>query len=467
MKAVLEKIQEENILKYLNIEISAKKLSLYTSVARNERIEQECVYKAKINTIYNEGTLSIDIQSLMRDIINGVRDAGKVDAVTVTSIPYLLVVLDENDEMLFPCLSSRDEKIERLSSDVIDTHTLFYESGLVAENCSAAYQLASLKNEDAALFERASSFMFLSDYIRFALTGVKATDSSIAIANALVLKDGMTWNNRLFESLGIDNLFPSMSEEGSFLGSFSDEISKEVGYDAGVYSNPANAVLLADYLLHPHMIITSYLGGRIGITSSSQITGDDVYEAKGRNIRKRDGGNMLLFPFRGYDLIRKLKSQLPGGTTFDTIEEIARANRTFEYIDIRDERLGSGNNIAETVNVILNENGKESVNGDEAVGLLYNSIARYAVGTVRLLDEMDESPSDNILIIGGAAKDYYLNSLISMHSGKKVCASAGFFSSTFASLYMMKKNGEVSDDQIIPYIKKAYGMLTFRREDRE
>lgn len=454
-------------MKNLNIEISAKKVSLYTGTVRNDRIEQECVYKAKINTIYNDGTLSVDVDGLVKDVVRGLREAGSVDSITVTSIPHLLVVLDENDEMLFPCLSARDEKIERLGSNVIDTRSLFDECGLVPERFSAAYQLASLRIEDAKLFERAFSFMFLADYIRFVLTGVKATDSSLALANALTLKDGITWNDRLFESLGISNLFPSISESGSLLGMLEGGIAKEAGYDAGVYSNPANAVLLASSMLHPVMMITSYLGGRIGLVNNTLIANDDVYDANGKNIKGCDGENILLFPFRGYELIRKLKSQMPGGTSFDTIEDIARSHRTFDYIDIRDERLGSGNNIAETVNVILSESGKDSISSEEAVGLLYNSIARYAVGMIRLLDELDESSAAEVFVIGGAAKDYYLNSLISMHSGKQVCASPGFFSSTFASLYMLKKNGEVDDSQILPYIKRSYGMLTFRRKDEE
>ena len=235
-------------------------MSIYTGTVRNDRIEQECVYKAKINTIYNDGTLSVDVDGLLRDIISGLREAGSVDSITVTSIPHLLVVLDENDEMLFPCLSARDEKIERLGSNVLDTRPLFDECGLVPERFSAAYQLASLRIEGAKLFERAFSFMFLADYIRFVLTGVKATDSSLALANALTLKDGITWNDRLFESLGISNLFPSISESGSLLGMLAGGIAQEAGYGAGVYSNPANAGLLACSMLHPVMMLTSYLG---------------------------------------------------------------------------------------------------------------------------------------------------------------------------------------------------------------
>ena len=126
---------------------------------------------------------------------------------------------------------------------------------------------------------------------------------------------------------------------------------------------------------------------------------------------------------------------MPGGTSFDTIEDIARSHRTFDYIDIRDERLGRGNNIAETVNVIFTEKGKESVSNEEVIGLLYNSIARYAVGMIRLLDELNESSADEVLVIGGGAKDYYLNFPFRMHMGKKICASRGFFSFTFDSIY--------------------------------
>ena len=55
------------------------------------------------------------------------------------------------------------------------------------------------------------------------------------------------------------------------------------------------------------------------------------------------------------------------GTTFDTIEDAARENKVFEYIDIRDERLMHGS-VVDAVNAILDEQDKENVDRDVAIG---------------------------------------------------------------------------------------------------
>ena len=191
-------------------------------------------------------------------------------------------------------------------------------------------------------------------------------------------------------------------------------------------------------------------------------TKDEVFEARGKNLTLEDGRNVLLLPFDGYEIIGRLKKQSIDGTTFDTIENAARDNKVFEYIDIRDERLMHGS-VVDAVNAVLDEQDKEGVDRDVAIGLLYNSIARYTAGSMRLLDEINEAWCPEVYILGQASKDQYLNSLIAMHGSRTVFASAGFDSSTFAFLYQMIRRGECSHDDVVKLVRNTSGLSTFRR----
>lgn len=449
-------------MKYLNIEIGTKEIKVFSAYLKEGRIINRCEARSRIDAVYSGGNFSLDTEAIVMTAVEGLRNAGGCDVVTVTGITNACVVLDESDRLLFPCLASRDPSIENVDAGMIDQRKLFDQSGLVPDKKAVIYQLLAMKQEDEHLFSRAGTFLFLADYIRFRLTGVKASDYSLAQAAGLTLKEEKEWNGELFETLGMKNLFPAFFEYGTSLGPLQPEVVKEAGYDTTVLAIPCNSLAFAGDVLDCHMFITSYLDGRVGVVCDGPVLNDEVFNASGKNITMCDGRNVLLMPFDGYKLIERLKNQCQGGTTFDTLEETARDNKVFEYIDIRDERLMLGD-VVEAVNAQVDEQGKEKVDSDVATGILYNSVARYVSGSVRLLDEINEAYSPEICVIGHGAKDYYLNSLVTMHSGKKIIASAGFFSSMLASLHLMILNKECSRADVLDIMRKTYGLATFSR----
>ena len=146
-----------------------------------------------------------------------------------------------------------------------DDRRLFDQAGLVPAPRSALYQLLAIRKEEAPLFERAECVMFLSDYIRYRLTGVRACDYSLAQASGLTLAGRREWNTSLFDDVGMENPFPGFASQDAVLGALSEDVVKAVGYEADVISTPANPIELAAYVLRPHMAITSWLGGRIAL----------------------------------------------------------------------------------------------------------------------------------------------------------------------------------------------------------
>lgn len=453
-------------MKYVNIELGRREVRVNSATLKDGRLDVRCCARSRMDAVYVNGSFCIDTDGIVATAVKGLREAGQVDAVTLTGFTGALVVLGENGQMLMPCRALSDPLFDNVEG-APDERRLFDEGGLVPDSRSALYQLLAIRKEEAPLFERARCVMFLIDYIRYRLTGNRACDYSLVQASGLTLAGRREWNAKLFEDLGLVNLFPALAPADTVLGALSDEIVKEVGYEAQVLSTPANPVELAAYVLKPHMAVTGWLGGRIALFNEGAILSDEVYEARGKNITLEDGGNVLLLPFGGYGIIDRLKRQSVDGTTFDTIEDAARENKVFEYIDIRDERLMHGS-VVDAVNAILDEQDKENVDRDVAIGLLYNSIARYTSGSMRLLDEINEAWCPEVYVLGQASRDQYLNSLMAMHGSRTVIASAGFNSSTFAFLSRMLKGGECTHEVVMSIVRNTSGLSTFRRmEDRQ
>ena len=266
-------------MKYVNIELGRREVRVNSATLKDGRLDVRCCARSRMDAVYVNGSFCIDTDGIVATAVEGLREAGQVDAVTLTGFTGALVVLGENGQMLMPCRALSDPLFDNVEG-APDERRLFDEGGLVPDPRSALYQLLAIRKEEAPLFERARCVMFLIDYIRYRLTGNRACDYSLAQASGLTLAGRREWNAKLFEDLGLVNLFPALAPVDTVLGALSDEIVKEVGYEAQVLSTPANPVELAAYVLRPHMAVTGWLGGRIALFNEGAILSDEVYEAK-------------------------------------------------------------------------------------------------------------------------------------------------------------------------------------------
>ena len=450
-------------MKYANIEIGTREVAVYSASGKDARLTQRLEARGRMDEVYNRGVFSIDSDRIFSTALEGLRAAGEVDRVTVTCQPDAVVILDEDDRLLFPVLARRDPGLDQVDLTSVDTRAAYMKSGALISTTGALSRILASRSEDAHLFRRAATYMFLGDYLRYQLTGVKATDRTLAQAAGLADYSTGAWLDEVFSAAELENLFPAFAQGDSVLGSFTGEVEKEVGYSALVVMIPSLPLALAPRVLDLELAVTSYLDGKIVLGNSSAEVDGSAWDDGVMNIRAGEGC-LVCLPFAGYDLIDRVRRQSAEGTTYDTIENLARENKVFEYVDIRDGRLSSGD-VVDAVNSILDENGKEKAEREVAIGVLYNSIARYTVGSMMILDRIGGRHGGAVYILGQASKDYYLNSLIAMHTGKTVISSSGFFASSFANLYSMIMAGEAGRGDVLDMIRKSYGVATFSRRD--
>lgn len=443
-----------------DINIGKKEVRVATSQIRDERLVEEVRARRRLDPVYSQGRFIIDEEALMRTALEGLSNALGADAVTVTGIRRTVVVLGEGDEVLLPLLSQRDSLVQTMD-DVACDRTFFDESGSVIQSGNVISQLAALKADQGQVMERAKCFMFLSDYIRFRLCGVKASDFYAAQDAGLTKVGERAWNDELFSRVGLENLFPPFGEDYSILGPLSDEVAKEVGYGADVWLTPSDPIVPASSVMAAGLALAGWRAGELATMVSQPVMGTKAYEAGVRNIAFPEG-RLAALPFSGYELIGRLKDQSREGTNYDAIEAEARSCQCFDYIDIRDVRLKEGD-ILSAIASMLAEQGKEAGDRAHLIAVLYNSVARYVAGAATLLEELGGDRADEIFVFGQAAKDQHLNSLVCMMTGRRLITSTGFTASALSSLALLVHEGECDRQDCLDLIRKASGVSTYTR----
>ena len=107
---------------------------------------------------------------------------------------------------------------------------LFRISGLNPDPMFGLCKLLWVKKNDPEAFGKAAKWLHLADYIAFRLSGVAATDPSLACRSLAYNLAKGTWETDLLTEVGVDpDVFPPILRSGTFLGPVTPSATKETG----------------------------------------------------------------------------------------------------------------------------------------------------------------------------------------------------------------------------------------------
>lgn len=169
----------------------------------------------------------------------GMLDPEQVSAirgVAVTSMGESGVPLDKHGEPTFDAIAWFDTRSapqaaalgERFGRDA-----LFASSGLSLQPIWSLCKLLWLREHEPQAFDRTVRWLNVADYIAYRLSGVHATDYSLASrTHALVLRE-RRWNETLLNDLGIPiEMFAPLVASGERLGPITPEAARQTGLPA-------------------------------------------------------------------------------------------------------------------------------------------------------------------------------------------------------------------------------------------
>ncbi|MBS1399528.1 MAG: rhamnulokinase [Clostridia bacterium] len=366
-----------------------------------------------------------DTERLFKEILNGLKRAKELNKIPVSvgvdtwGVDYVL--LDESDTPLEGVYCYRDG---RTKSAVPSAHRripfaeLYAKTGIQYQSFNTVYQLYDDKRDGR--LQKAKTFLMLPDYFHYLLTGVKRQEYTNATTTGMVNALTHAWDEEILDALGYDKkLFGALSQPGTAVGEFTDEVAAFVGYRAKVVlpatHDTASAVLAAP-LEGQTPYISSGTWSLLGVEQTDAHTSEKARELNYSNEGSVNNTFRLQKNIMGLWMIQQVRHELDDKYDFSMLASLARLNRVSDVVDVNDEKFLAPSSMIEAINASV---GKQLSVGGLAY-CIFNSLAKSYAESLSALEELTNERYDTLNIIGGGSKNELLNELTAEYTGRKI-----------------------------------------------
>ncbi len=440
---------------YLAIDIGASSGRHIVAYLENGKMVTEEIYRFQNGpedlTAYDgQPHLMWTHERLFGEILNGLKKAKEIGKIPCSvgidtwGVDYAL--LDENDEVIGGTYCYRDHRTDETIPEVhakIPFAALYEKTGIQFASFNTVYQL--LDDVKTGRMAKAKSFLMLPDYFHFRLTGVKKQEYTNATTTGMVNSKTRAWDEEILSTLGYKKeLFGELTQPGSIVGEFSDEIADIVGYKATVVlpatHDTASAVLAAP-LSAQTPYISSGTWSLLGVEQNYAHTDEKAREAGYSNEGSVNGQYRLQINIMGLWMIQQVRHELGDKYSFAQLADMARANPVPDEINVNDQKFLAPESMIDAINESV---GRQLPVGEMAY-VIYNNLARYYDYSFKALEAVTGEKYETLNIIGGGSKNILLNELTMEYTGKKIITGPAEGTAIGNLMMQMVGGGDIQD----------------------
>lgn len=387
------------------------------------------VYRFKNGPTTLDGHLTWDINYLFKKVKEGIRLSLEkyvnIESMSIDTWGVDYVLLDKEDKEIYPCYCYRDSRTKEVIDKVhqiLSFAELYRITGSQFQEFNTIYQLYSDKL--SGRLTKAETFLFIPEYLMFKLTGVKRHEYTNASTSGMLDCITNSYSNEIIEKLGFNKkLFTDLSKPKTFVGYFKDEVAKEVNGNIKVVLCPTHdtgAAVEGIPMEGNNPYISSGTWSLLGIKLAEAINSKEAFEA---NYSNEYGPDYIRFQknIMGLWIIQNLSKQL----NLDFVEMIglAKGSQFEEIYDVNDNVfLASSNMRAEIIDWYRRNDLPLPQNDADVINATYHSLAYSYRQALDELELITKKRFDSLYIVGGGAKNMYLNDLTQKYTKKNVVA---------------------------------------------
>lgn len=161
-----------------------------------------------------------------------------VKAVTITTFGVDGALVNAEGELLYPVISWKCPRTAEVMKSVeayIPQEKLNSVSGVGAFAFNTIYKLIWLKENRPELLDKAHAWLFISNILAYRLTGVMATDRTMAGTSQMTDLSTGDWSNEILGAIGLrKDLFPPMVNAGEVIGTLTPAACELLGLPGAV-----------------------------------------------------------------------------------------------------------------------------------------------------------------------------------------------------------------------------------------
>ena len=435
---------------YLAIDIGASSGRHIVGYVENGEIKTSEVYRFPNGMDNVDGSLVWNTERLFAEIKCGIKAAhekfGKIESLSIDTwgVDYVLL---SGDKEILPVYAYRDARMDAVIDEVhkiVPYETLYKRCGISFEKFNTVYQLYA--DKVAGRLESATDFLMLPEYFMYKLTGVKKKEFADATTTGLVNAVTRELDTEIFSALGYPlHLIKKLSMPGEAVGYLKSDIAAEVGGNPLVVLCPthdtASAVEAID-MAENAPYISSGTWSLLGVKTENVIS-DEGSRLAGYSNEGGVGYNRYQKNITGLWIVQCLKKELCPDKDFGAIALSAAESDYEEYFDPNDDVFSAPKSMKAAIDGYLSERGKRLPQSEaDYFNAAYLSLAHGYKTAIEDLERNTGKKYSYIYIVGGGAKNTYLNELTEKITGKRVVALPIEATSIGNLKTQMRRNGE-------------------------
>lgn len=402
------------------------------------KIELTEVHRFSNDPVLVNGTLYWDVLRLFHEIKQGIVKAnlaGGFESIGIDTWGVDFGLIDSEGRLLENPVNYRDSRtdgmVEKLA-EIIPLDELYSLTGIQIMQINTLFQLFSLVQNRQDLLKRADRMLFIPDLFNYFLTGVKATEYTIASTSQLLNADH-DWCRELFQRLSIPTeILADIVKPGEQIGQLSDAIVSELGVPAAkviasASHDTASAVVSVPSLEEDFVFISCGTWSLMGTELKKPIMDQKSKDFNITNEGGYDYTTRYLKNIMGLWLIQETRRQLARmGQEYSYAQleqEALKVNPFQSFIDPDAPEFLKPGHIIENIKAFCQKSGQkvpETVG--EIMRCIYESLAMKYRYVFEFLKESAEKNYTQINVVGGGTKDGFLCQLCANACNTRVAA---------------------------------------------
>ena len=403
--------------KYLAIDIGASSGRHIVGWKEDGELKTEEVYRFPNGVVEQDGHLTWDIDALEKHVRTGIDEAMKIYpeigslSVDTWGVDYVLM---KGGEPVLPCYAYRDSRTETAIPKVHEQMSfsdLYRRTGIQFQPFNTIYQLYADKL--AGRLDEADSFLMIPEYLMYRLCGVKSHEYTNATTGGMISAETGEYDPEIIRALDLPGkLFHPLQRPGTVIGEYKGiKVMLCATHDTG---SAVEGIPMEGNELY----ISSGTWSLLGVKTPKPLT-DEGSEASNYSNEGGVGYNRYQKNIMGMWLANRLRSELCPDKPWNEITAEAEENHFDHLVDVNDLAFLAPESMKAAFDAKLPHPPKCTA------GYFRCAYRSLAEGYRRAIEDIERNTGKQyrrLYIVGGGAKNKYLNRLTAEATGKEVIA---------------------------------------------
>ncbi len=426
---------KQNSIKCVGFDCGNSSIRTVIGFYDGESVSSEVIMQVPNRAITVNGVDFWDILNIFDSMQRGLKTAetkyGKIDSAGITTWGIDFGMLGKSGQLIGNPLCYRNKfGVKGLES--VDEQTkkkLFDLSGIQNHPMNSMYQLIGIREMLPEYYSTAEDILFIPDLLNFMFTGEKGTENTIASTSQLLDMRTRDYCGEIFQITSLERsmfhpVIPHGKERGRMLNSIANylEIDSPMPFISVPSHDTASAVVSVPATEENFIFISSGTWSLIGTELDEPVINDRVYDLSFANEGGAANTITLLKNSAGMHILQNVKNELEQlkARPYEWPELISMAQGAGFKAALYDPNHQSLYNPEKMTDAITALTGETKI--ERILASSFLSLACSYREAITDLEEICKQDFNAVHIIGGGARNAYLNQLSADITGKTVIA---------------------------------------------